>query len=103
MLKVCFGQEQKELLAAVAAETIYVANIRGNRQRERAQDFIACRMTMAIVDVLEMIEIDDGDGERTARSVYPPDFLVEFFKNVTAVECARQLIRIGEFRKRIVE
>lgn len=81
MFKACFGQQQKELLAAIAAEAVYIPNIGRNRQCERSQNLIACRMTMAIIDVLEMVEINDGDGERTAGPVCPSDFLVQFIKD----------------------
>jgi len=52
---------------------------------------------MAIIDVLEMVEINDGDGKRTAGPVRPPDFLVQFIKDTTAIERARQFVGVGEF------
>jgi hypothetical protein len=58
----------QEFLAAPATERVRGSQ-RGTRQpRELAQHLVAAGMAAAVVDGLEVIEIDERDGQRLARA-----------------------------------
>jgi len=52
------GQQDQEFLAAIPPERIALAELAGNRVDHATQALIAGAMSVAVVDVLEMIEIE---------------------------------------------
>ena len=62
------GQNQEELLAAVAAGVVIGANGGSDRGGEPEQRLIAGQMAVFIIDALEMIQIDQRHGDRLFRS-----------------------------------
>ena len=67
-LDVRLGQDQHELLAAVAADQVGRAQVGGERLGDAAQDDVAGRVAVRVVDGLEVVDVDEGDRQRAARS-----------------------------------
>src|SRR2546422_1475160 len=56
-----FGQHDAELLAAVAGEALLAADPRAQQSREFAQDEVARKMAVGIVDRLEMVDVQQEE------------------------------------------
>ena len=64
-LDVGLGQDQHELLAAVAADHVAGPEVRGDRLGDPAQDDVARGVAVGVVDGLEVVDVDEGDRERS--------------------------------------
>ena len=60
------GQDDEELLAAVAAGEVDDADVGGQQLRDVAQDDVAGGMAVRVVEPLEVVEVDEDQRQRPA-------------------------------------
>ena len=60
--------QHHELVAAEAGDDVGAAHQRAQPVGDRAQQRVAARMAERVVDLLELVEVDEQDGERPAAS-----------------------------------
>ena len=58
------GQDQHELLAAVAADQVARAEVLRDRLRDPTQHYVAGRVAVRVVDDLEVVDIDERHAQR---------------------------------------
>ena len=63
--------DQHELVAALAAQQALAVELAGPHAPELGQRPVAGRVAVAVVDALEVVEVEDGDGDRLAAPVGP--------------------------------
>ena len=83
-------QDHAELLPAVAADHVDPAQAGGQRVGQRAQDVVADQMPEAVVDVLEVVEVDHGQADLAACAPAALDLVGE------AVLEAAVIVEAGE-------
>ena len=64
LLDVGLGQDEHELLAAVAADHVARPQVGADRLGDAAQDDVAGRVAVGVVDGLEVVDVDEGDRQR---------------------------------------
>ncbi len=62
-------QDNQKFLAAIAPDRIGITDVVSQFTCQLPQYFIADRMTIGIIDLLEMIDIQHGDGKRSAITI----------------------------------
>ena len=72
-LDVRLGQDQHELLAAVAADQVRGAQVGRDRLGHAAQDDVADGVPVRVVDGLEVVDVDERDRQRPAVARRPLD------------------------------
>src|SRR5919201_1382703 len=92
-----FGQQHDELFAAHARGRIRVANAGGNEACDAAQHFIADFVAELIVDALEVVDVEQHEGERPAVALVAYDLAGEDLIERTAVAQVRERIALGRF------
>jgi len=60
-------QQDEELLAAVAADEVALAQRRAQGRRHRGQDLVAAAVAVGVVDVLEVVQVEHGGRQRQHR------------------------------------
>ena len=70
--EVGLGEDQRELLAAVAAGEVDLADAAEQDLADRAQDRVAGLVAMGVVDLLEVVEVEEDERERVADAVGAP-------------------------------
>ncbi len=63
------GEEQEELVAAEAADVVVGAESFGDGLDYAAESGVSSGMALAVVDGLEVVDIDEGDGELLRAAV----------------------------------
>ena len=58
------GQHQAELLAAIAGDQVLVTGVGDHHRGHRAQHRVTGHVAVAVVEVLEVVEVDHGERER---------------------------------------
>ena len=71
------AQQDHELLAAVAGRDVVLADGRDDRAADRAQDLVAGRVTVRVVEDLELVDVDHQDADRVARAAAPGEQAAE--------------------------
>ena len=84
-------KQQDELFAAEAREDVLTANARANPRRDPPQHLIPGIMTVGVVDVLEVVEVEDHHGEGPVVADRPGDSCSKL-EEVPLVVKARQAI-----------
>ena len=87
-----FRQNQQELVAAVPALHIRGPQHLGQSIADRCQHFIAAEMTVAIVDLLEPVQIQHGDRQGPARTFGSAQLDFEHLQGVLSVHASGQLV-----------
>ena len=67
-LRVGVGQQHDELLAAVAADEVARADGLGEDRADGGEDVVAASVPEAVVDLLEVIEVERDCAERRDRA-----------------------------------
>ena len=67
-LDVGLGQDEHEFLAAVPADHVGRAQVRGDRLGDAPQHDVADGVAVRVVDRLEMVDVDERHRQRPARS-----------------------------------
>ena len=73
LLDVRLGQQEHELLAAVAADGVRASEVVLDRLGDAAQDDVAGGVAVRVVDRLEVVDVDEGDRQRPLVAVRPLD------------------------------
>src|SRR5690606_17579527 len=87
-------QQDHELLAAVPGRDVAAAYPRADPPRDSAQHVVADEVAEAIVDRLEMVDVDHQARERSLLAAAPRELLLEAGLEIVPVAPARQ--RIGQ-------
>ena len=91
------GQDYCKLLAAIAGDEVdSLPDSAVHLSRNELQTRVARKMPVAIVIAFEMIDVDDCQAERGARSQRPFPFAIEKIVETTAIGKFRQGIRYAE-------
>ena len=69
------GHDDGELVAADAREQVRAAHGAGQVRRDVDQDLIAGLVAEGVVDGLELVDVDEGQRERSAVPLGPPTSL----------------------------
>ena len=93
------GKNQQELFAAEATEMIAGAHRALCAECEGLQHLIACVVSVDIVDLLEVVEIEDAYAKRVLTPVAAVFFLVQRLHQIAAVVNAGQFIATIENRQ----
>jgi hypothetical protein len=89
------GQEHCELVAADAKRSADIAQTRG----ELHERTVAGRVAELIVDLLEVVEVEQTEGERRRRSFGIPESLFQLLVEVSVVaESPGRSVRAGALR-----
>ena len=97
------GQDQHELLAAVAAHPVDFPRVVAQDLGELAQYLIAGLMPVGVVDTLEHVEIAHDARERLAQAERVLKGLVEAFFEAAPVVDAREGVGAGDAHELIVD
>ena len=58
------GEDEKELISAESTEEVVGAQPFGDGGDQIADSFVACGVSFCVVDGLEVVDVDERDGER---------------------------------------
>ena len=86
------GQQDEELLAAVAAFHVAAAQHVAHARADGRQHRVAAQVAVAIVDVLEVIEVEHDERDRHLRAPRAAQLGVDHLERVRAVEAAGQAV-----------
>src|SRR5437016_14512059 len=81
-----FRQDDAELLAAVAGEALVPADAYAEKRCELAQDEVPGQVTVCVVDLLEMVDVEQDQRQRAAVAKAPGHFALDEVDQVAAVE-----------------
>ena len=94
------GQQHRELVPAEAAEHVGGPQVGGERGRDAAQQRVARRVALGVVDGLEVVEVDHDQPERAPVVAHVVGQLrLEALGEAAAVEAAGQRVRAREPRQ----
>ena len=105
MLNACSigaGQQQNELVAAVANRDAGVTGRLSQKLGKPAKQAVADRMTVRVVDVLELIEVQDQERQDQV-GVLPIDLVFEVAEQEAPVADSGQLVLEDETRRVLAE
>ena len=97
-----FAQQQAEFLAAIAAHHVAAAQLALHQARELDQHFIAKVVPVRVVDALEEIQVDDGNGHGRIRIGLVQNGIQAGFKMAAVVQ-ARQVVAHGLFLQAVLQ
>src|SRR5947209_5177360 len=78
-------KNEQKLLAAIAAVYIAAARMPFHQFAKNAQHLVASKMSIAVIDCLEVVEISHDDADRMSFPLRQNQFAGESFFEVTAV------------------
>src|SRR3546814_2233053 len=87
-----FGQDQGELLAAVAAGDVLAAAVLGQQLAELRQQRVATSVAVDVVEGLEVVDVEHQQRQRQPAPLAAREFARRRFLQVAAVEQAGQRI-----------
>src|ERR1043166_6940545 len=91
-----FGQDDGELLAAVAGEQLLLADAPLDAGGKLAEGEVAAEVAEVVVDVLELVDVDHDQREGALITGAASELAVEEFEEVALVEGLGQGIHDGE-------
>ena len=94
--------QNEEFIAAEARDHVAGADVGLHRAGDRQEVPVAGVVTVAVVDILQRVAVDDEQRERTAAALGTLDLLVESGPEVTAVVHAGELVGDGQAPYRLV-
>ena len=83
-------KQHDELVAAEPGDRVDRAQDRAEPGSDLREHDVADRVPVGVVDLLETVEVDQQDGERTALAPGPPERLLETVVQEETVRQARQ-------------
>ena len=92
------GHHDHEFLAAIAARQVDGADIGSQAHRELAQHLVADVVAVAVVDLLEVVDVDQQAGHRVAAVGRPAHQRLELAGHVAAVVQAGELVGDRQFQ-----
>ena len=97
-------QNDHELVTTVTTLEVAAAEFRLHPRADGREHRVAAEMTMPIVDVLEVVEIEHDEREREFGPSCPTNLRIEHFERVRAIETAGQPITdavLADFAKQL--
>jgi len=88
-------EDKEKLVPSVASEEIVGAKAGGDDFNDLLQSSVAGRVSSGVVDLFEMIDVDERDGELVAVSFGAYEFECEALVDAAAVECAGDVVVQG--------
>lgn len=76
-LKVGLRQDDRELLAAIAAHTVDGACLATQQLAQPLENGISCRVSVRVVDVLEVVDVEQQQRERALEALRPRELVPE--------------------------
>lgn len=98
------GQEDQELVAALARDHVHLPDRRPQPRSDRLQQLVPGRMPEAVVDELEVVQIDEQNRRTMARPAGPSKGQLQMLQERGPVRQARQRVverSIGELLHRL--
>ena len=86
------GQDEQELLAAVAADEIAIAEAGLHAAGRLLEHRVPGRMAVGVVDALEVVDVGDRDRHRTVSTPCSPDLATQLLEDGAAVPQTRQVV-----------
>lgn len=90
-------QDDQKFIAAVAADRIGITDVIPHLTGQPAQHIVANCMTVRIVDLFEVIDIQHGNGQRRAITVLERDFALQISDDLFAIGEEGQGIGMRDF------
>ena len=84
--------EEDELVAAVADENVAAVDLLLYDFGDTLQDVITAEMSVRVVDLLEVVDVEDGIGERKMIFFGKMGELAEARLELQTIECAREKV-----------
>ena len=103
LVAVGLGQDDRELVAAVARRDVRRAQRRADELRRPGQDPVAEQVAERVVDQLEVVEVEHQHAQRAAAALGPDDLLAEALVQEPVVVEAGQRVAVGEVAGVLVE
>ena len=85
-------QDEEELVASEAPEEIVGAKAAGDDFDDLPESGVACGVTGGVVDLFEVIDVDECDGELVAVSFGAHEFECEALVDTAPIECAGDVV-----------
>ena len=93
------GEDDRELVAADAAGDVGAADDRADALGELRQDGVAGQVADALVDRLEVVDVEHDEGELPVVAVRPGDLARERVVEEAPVVEARERVEVGELAR----
>ncbi len=93
-MRVAVQVDDQEFLASESAHDVRATSTSTQHRGSRTQDVITDVVTVSIVDVLEVIDVDDEHGERSFEAHRFLPFLFQPFHRVAAIGQLGQYVRV---------
>ena len=90
------GEQQDELVAAVAGDLVVRPQLALQRAGDAAQQLVAGGVALGVVDALEVVEVEDHGAERVAVAAGAGDLLADAQLHRAVVEDARERVGAGD-------
>ena len=97
------GEDQRELVAAVAGRDVGGAQRRPHQLGHVDQDAVAVEVAEAVVDELEVVQVEHHDAQRPVGPHGAHDLLGQPLVQVAVVEEAGQRVAVGEVARGLVQ
>ena len=97
------GQDDRELVAAVARRDVRAAQGRADELRGPGEDAVAEQVAEGVVDELEVVEVEHEHAQRPPRALGPDDLLAEALVHEAVVVEAGERIAVREVARVLVE
>src|ERR1700730_11722062 len=81
----CAGQDEEELLAAVAKRQVLLPNLRAEEGAQRAEHIVAGLVPERIVDALEVIDVDQGEHSFVSPATRSAQLALDEIRQVAAI------------------
>ena len=95
-VQVGVGQRDGELFTAEATERVVRPGVPSEDRCHRPQSIVACHVTVLVVELLEVVEVEHDDGEWTAAPRGVLDHQRQVVIEGPSAEEPRQRVRPGE-------
>src|SRR5690606_21277282 len=92
-----FGEKHDELLSTIARHHVGTTQFTQGHVGELAQHEIPNLVTVHVVDVLEMVQVDQGDVQVVPSTLGACQLLIKTGKKVATIEQARKFVANGNF------
>ena len=99
--RIGLGQEDDELVAAVAGRRVDLADARRDDLADAAQDLVAGEVAEPVVDGLELVEVHHQQAEAAARAGAPGDLALDRREEEGPVEQPRQRVDRRQADRRV--
>ena len=90
------GEQQHELVAAVAGDLVVRAQLALQQARDAAQQLVAGGVAARVVDALEVVEVEDDGAERGLVAAGARDLLADAHLHRAVVEDAGERVGAGD-------